>query len=206
LKRGWTKSWPLASALAACLAAWGPAAAAAAQSRGVGTRASRPSNELTVAGLRPGKDTLATAEKRFGIKAADAPVTDEGILLWSDSCTGKTLRVEVDEEGIIQSVTLSSLGEPNPDCIKAPAKRRSASRTQPLVTGHGLALGQPKTRVVELYGEAASELPATYRGREFELLFYAFDWAGSDVPQVMEVTCEHDTGQVRKITLAYPSL
>ena len=49
-------------------------------------------------------------------------------------------------------------------------------------------------------------LPATLDGREFELLFYAFDWAGSDVPQVMEITCDRKNGRVWKITLAYPSL
>ena len=43
-------------------------------------------------------------------------------------------------------------------------------------------------------------------GRELEFLFYAFDWAGPEVPQVMEVTCERSTGRVVKITLAFPSL
>jgi hypothetical protein len=37
-------------------------------------------------------------------------------------------------------------------------------------------------------------------------MFYAFDWAGSDVPQVMEVLCERATGRVVEITLAFPSL
>jgi hypothetical protein len=35
---------------------------------------------------------------------------------------------------------------------------------------------------------------------------YQFDWAGSDVPQVMEVLCARDTGRVVEITLAFPSL
>jgi hypothetical protein len=42
------------------------------------------------------------------------------------------------------------------------------------------------------------------------LLYYAFDWAGADVPQVMEVVCtlEEDgkPGRVVEITLAAPSL
>jgi hypothetical protein len=42
--------------------------------------------------------------------------------------------------------------------------------------------------------------------RELELLYYAFDWAGSDVPQVMEISCERSTGKVLEITLAFPSL
>jgi hypothetical protein len=42
------------------------------------------------------------------------------------------------------------------------------------------------------------------------LLYYAFDWAGPDVPQVMEVLCavEQDgkLGRVVEITLAASSL
>jgi hypothetical protein len=37
-------------------------------------------------------------------------------------------------------------------------------------------------------------------------MYYAFDWAGSSVPQVMEVFCARDSGRVMEITLAYPSL
>ncbi|HEV2101325.1 MAG TPA: hypothetical protein VGR58_00970 [Candidatus Acidoferrum sp.] len=40
--------------------------------------------------------------------------------------------------------------------------------------------------------------------------YYAFDWAGADVPQVMEVLCTRETdgkpGRVVEITLAGPSL
>jgi hypothetical protein len=42
--------------------------------------------------------------------------------------------------------------------------------------------------------------------RELDLLYYAFDWAGTRVPQVMEVYCDHATGRVVEITLAFPSL
>jgi hypothetical protein len=37
-------------------------------------------------------------------------------------------------------------------------------------------------------------------------MFYMFDWAGSDVPQVMEVSCDKETGRVVEIMLAFPSL
>jgi hypothetical protein len=42
------------------------------------------------------------------------------------------------------------------------------------------------------------------------LWYYAFDWAGPDVPQVMEVVCTKEQdgqpGYVVEITLAAPSL
>jgi hypothetical protein len=42
------------------------------------------------------------------------------------------------------------------------------------------------------------------------LWYYAFDWAGPDVPQVMEVVCTREkdgqAGRVVEITLAAPSL
>jgi hypothetical protein len=47
-------------------------------------------------------------------------------------------------------------------------------------------------------------------GRELELLLYQFDWAGPDVPQVMEVLCtpekEGKPGRVMEIMLARGSL
>jgi hypothetical protein len=48
--------------------------------------------------------------------------------------------------------------------------------------------------------------PSVKGEHELELLYYAFDWAGSDVPQVMEILCARESGRVMEITLAYPSL
>jgi hypothetical protein len=64
--------------------------------------------------------------------------------------------------------------------------------------------------VVQLYGAPDSRSPSTKGGRQLELLYYAFDWAGADVPQVMEVACTVKEGlppgRVVEITLAAPSL
>jgi hypothetical protein len=66
------------------------------------------------------------------------------------------------------------------------------------------------SRVVHIYGEPDSRSPSTKDGQRLELLYYAFDWAGADVPQVMEVLCtvEKDgvPGRVVEITLAASSL
>jgi hypothetical protein len=74
------------------------------------------------------------------------------------------------------------------------------------VTGLGLRIGDSQDQIVALYGEPNSSGPATKNGKELALMYYQFDWAGSDVPQVMEVLCARDTGRVVEITLAYPSL
>ena len=188
--------WPFASALVLCLVV---AASVAAQSSDGG-----PTNELSLAGLRPGRDTLAAAEKRFGMKYRDAQPQSGDIKEWLDSCSGRVLRLEISDNGLIQGVTVSSLGQKIPDCTGKATN--GALSIEKLRTSRGLALGQTKKRVIALYGEPGSQVPTTFEGREFELLYYAFDWAGSDVPQVMEVTCERGTGRVRKITLAFPSL
>jgi hypothetical protein len=41
---------------------------------------------------------------------------------------------------------------------------------------------------------------------KLELYLYTFDWAGPDVPQVMEVSCDAATQTVAEITLAAASL
>lgn len=197
MRRGWTKSWLRISALALGLLVPGLAAQE--------LPGDHHANEVTLARLRPGSDTLALAEKRFGAKHRVTPAESDDSKLWADPCTGHTLRVEVEPNGVIQSVTVSSLGRKDPDC-PGPTDGNGSLYADNLKTGRGLALGDSKKRVFALYGRPNSVVPSTLEGREFELLFYAFDWAGSDVPQVMEVTCEPESGRVRKITLASPSL
>jgi len=199
LRLVWTKLWPLVSFLALSTLTLG--LAAGAQNHG----SSAPTNELTLGGLRPGVSTLADAERRFGTKNRDTQAETDDIKQWGESCTGRSLRLEVDENGVIQIATVSSLGPRAADCAQKPTSNGPLT-IEKLKSGQGLALGQMKQRVIALYGEPDSAVPTTYEGREFELLYYAFDWAGSDVPQVMEVTCERGTGRVRKITLAFPSL
>src|SRR6202000_1854415 len=78
------------------------------------------------------------------------------------------------------------------------------------VSGHGLLIGSSCSRVLELYGQPGSRGPSTKDGQQLELLYYAFDWAGPDVPQVMAVLCTPGNsakpGRVVEITLMAPSL
>lgn len=93
-------------------------------------------------------------------------------------------------------------GERAGDCISA--------LPSPWGTGQGLRVGDACSQTVGLYGKPDSRSPSTKGGQPLELLYYAFDWAGPDVPQVLQVACtaEKDgpTGRVVQITLAASSL
>jgi hypothetical protein len=175
------------------------AATALAQQAGTPYR----SNEVTLAGLRPGRDNLAAALKRYKPKyvtdAAGAPDKKQ----WRDTCTGRLLELGVDGRLDIQTITVSALVTQDGKCDD---RRFDTLDEKSWTTGHGLRLSDPQNRVIELYGEAQSSGPSTKGGRDVEFLRYAFDWAGSDVPRAMEIDCDRDTGRVLEIVLAYSSL
>jgi len=203
LRRGWTRSSLCVSALSGLALAVGisvgmASGAAFAQSDDAGRRA----NELTLAGLRPGRDKLAAALKRYKPKYLDEQETGSA-KTWTDNCTGHSLRLELDAHSEIESITVSSQSQQESHCDQA---RFDALDIKSWVSGRGLKLGDPEDRVTQLYGEANSTGPSVKGEKELEYLYYQFDWAGSDVPQVMEIYCARDTGRVVEMTLAYPSL
>jgi hypothetical protein len=162
----------------------------------------RHTNEILLAGLRPGRDTFAVAEKRFKAKnLSEEP--NSGSKEWRDDCSGRSIRLEVDAKSVIQSVTITTLGAQEGKCSD---RRPDFLDPRNWLTGLGLRMGDSQDRVVGLYGEPNSSGPASKNRQELELMYYQFDWAGSDVPQVMEVLCARDTGRVVEITLAFPSL
>jgi hypothetical protein len=166
------------------------------------TTVRRGVNETLLAGLRPGRDTFAVAEKRFKLKNL-AESQDSEIKEWRDDCSGRSIRLELDAKSTIQSITITTLGFQEGKCSD---KRVEFLDPKNWVTGVGLRIGDPQDRIIDYYGEPNSSGPAAKNGQELELMSYQFDWAGSDVPQVMEVLCARDTGRVVEITLAFPSL
>ena len=76
--------------------------------------------------------------------------------------------------------------------------------------GRAGSQGDACWQTVALYGNPDSRGPSTKAGQPLELLYYAFDWAGPDVPQVVQVVCTPEKdglpGQVVEITLAASSL
>ena len=160
-------------------------------------------NELTLAGLRPGRDSLALAMKRYKAKYSSGDDSSSGQKQWLDPCTGHSLSLDLDDHGVIQEITVSSLIPLDGKCAD---RRTDVLDEKDWITGRGLHLGDPQDRVSELYGEANSSGPSVRGSNELEFLYYAFDSAGSDVPQAMEIYCARDTGKVVEIMLAYPSL
>jgi hypothetical protein len=159
--------------------------------------------ELTLAGLRPGRDAISKAERLFTKPSA---MGDSGASqTWRDDCRRELLSIIADADGTILEVRVSD-AEASSD-----SKHECANTSRsPWVTGHGLVIGDSCFRVLALYGQPGSRGPSTKDGQQLELFYYAFDWAGPDVPQVMTVLCRPDKdgkpGRVVEITLAAPSL
>ena len=158
-------------------------------------------DELTLAGLRPGRDAMAKALRLL----PKAPAIGDGgaSRAWRDACRHELLSIIADSNGTILEIRVA---ESAPD-----SKRGCASPTaNRWVTGHGLLVGDSCSRVPALYGQPGSRGPSTKGGQQLELFYYAFDWAGPDVPQVMTVLCtpekEEKPARVVEITLAAPSL
>ena len=157
-------------------------------------------NELTLAGLRPGVDTLSRAIAKY--KAPEIGKKGETQFSWEDVCRVESLFLDTDASGTVETIRVASHPKSTmADCDKTPRS--------PWRTGRGLAVYDSARRVMELYGEPDSRSPSTRDGQPLELWYYQFDWAGADVPQVMEVLCSKKDGQlsqVVEITLAAPSL
>jgi len=163
--------------------------------------AAQRANELTLAGLRPGRDTLARAiqlNSEFQRKSNQQDFQTE----WFDVCRDISLTIDGDSKNGIRVIRTGAWGGSTADCGKMPPG--------PWKTGRGLRVGDPAMKAAESYGEPDSKSPSTRDGQPLELWYYAFDWAGPDVPQVMEVLCTREKdgqpGRVVEITLAAPSL
>lgn len=160
-------------------------------------------NEWKLAGLLPGHTILARAEEVLGPSTERSSSGESAV--WRD-CFGNELNVDLDKKSTVTSIRISrNYDQRRPsDCTSA------VKSTKAWVTGAGLRLSESVGRVVALYGEPTSRSPSTKNGQPLELLYYAFDWAGPDVPQVMEVVCtvpkDGTPGRVVELTLAAGSL
>ncbi len=187
----------------------------------------KKANELTLAGLRPGRDSIAKAKTKFGTKNMSAT---DGTIVWN--CGDWKMTLDLDAHTAVRTVIVSdgAFAKPRTDTphsnevknIPIPCYLQTTSTALNLergegsnlknlwTTGKGLALGDSVERLTSLYGEPDSRSPSTKDGQPLELWYYAFDWAGPDVPQVMEVVCTKEkdgqAGRVVEITLAAPSL
>jgi len=197
LRHAWKRFWPLGSLAAIFLIfVLGSAGASGAQHQG-------SVNELTLAGLRPGQDKIESPKKLFRSLERDESATDGYV--WGDICTHRDLRVEVDVHHVVRTVTVSSFYKPEimAKCLETVM---APERLKKLTSGHGLLLGDACSRVTEIYGKPDSKTPSVKGVEQLQLIFYSFGWAGSDVPQVMEISCSQATGKVVEMMLAASSL
>jgi len=163
--------------------------------------AAHRANEMTLAGMRPGRASLTQAalvNKEFG-KGKSLPGDQTA---WYDPCRDLSLTIDSDGQKQVQVIRAGMWAGSTADCmLKTPS---------PWKTGLGLRVSDSVTKLETLYGPPDSKSPSTRNGQPLELWYYAFDWAGPDVPQVMEVLCtrekEGQPGRVVEITLAAPSL
>jgi hypothetical protein len=222
LKRGWTQSWRNGSALLPfCLAtalsvlpaisaqpafpAQAPLRATSSKNNNApGAIAAHRHDELTLASLRPGRDAMTKAQRLF---TKPSTIDDGGAnQTWQDTCRHELLSIIADPSGTILEVRVAENNLDSKRECAAPA----ANRANRWITGHGLVIGDSSSRVLALYGQPGSRGPSTKDGQQLELFYYAFDWAGPDVPQVMTVLCtpakDDKPGRVVEITLAAPSL
>jgi hypothetical protein len=193
LRRGWTRL--LAGVSAIPTAAMLVAAVVSAQHPFAAT--GKRFNETMLAGLRPESDAISKAERLY--KGYMRQSTE---LSWLAVCSKELLAIGADSDHKIQTIRVSAAPWISGDCNK--------HRPTPWRTGRGLRIGSPVPLAIQLYGEPDSRSPSSQNGQRLELLYYAFDWAGPDVPQVMEVLCtvepDGKPGRVVEITLAASSL
>jgi hypothetical protein len=201
LKRAWTRF--LASGSVSLVTAAAIAGQSAQPSAKLAATHPPRENELTLAGLRPGRDTLRRAKQLYSkgqkVDSSDATTT---FLEW---CQDVKLIVENDATGRIQTIrVLGGPGHPTIDCLPG------VNPVPSWITGHRVGLGDLTSAVLKTYGKPDSRSPSTRAGQQLELWYYAFDWAGPDVPQVMQVLCTPEKdgrpGRVVEITLAASSL
>jgi hypothetical protein len=157
-------------------------------------------NELTLAGLRPGRDKLSRAAQLYR-NIDPRSSTNDSQTIWKDPCRKQILTVDFDSDRKIQVIRAGAVPSTG-DCLELPPS--------PWKTGRGLRVRDPTASLLMLYGPPDSKSPSSRDGQPLELWYYAFDWAGPDVPQVMEVLCTREQhgqpGRVVEITLAAPSL
>lgn len=192
MKSSWAKFWLAVSLLAFVLEA-SPAAP--------DVNTPHRANEVTLAGLRPGKTNPKETYQRFSKKWADKVSGETNSISWYEVCNWQELTVQFDSSRLVQSVTVEQVSERIiADCTDKSYSRIDRGR---LGTGRDLLLKDRCDRVEEIYGKPQRESPSENGSEAVESLSYNFDWAGPKVPQSMTVLCgAAPLFQVVKITLA----
>ncbi len=130
------------------------AAVAAAQSSKPVTKKAvvHRANEFLLAGLRPGRDTLARATALYKKADASSPAVDSQFS-WTDKCRHERLTLDYDNEKKVQVIRVTWLPEfESTHCEASPALTSWK-------TGLGLRVHDSTGKLVQLYGRAGFEEP-----------------------------------------------
>lgn len=177
-------------ALAGCGFVYGQRAAPApAQERPGGAA------ERRLAGLQPGRDSLARAIQLYGNRYSEAFANTPDLLLWADPRKNIFLRLELDEQKRIETITVASYGPEKATPADLPATA--------VVSGRGLKLGDPLEKCLQIYGKPYFRGPSRDAGRDLLLLVYKFA-VSVELPQVMETSYDPKTERLVKMTLSFP--
>src|SRR5258708_21964793 len=93
---------------------------------------------------------------------------------WGGDCWGRSLRLELNAKGMIQRITITTLGIQEGKCSD---KRADFLDGKNWVTGVGLRIGDSQGRVVAFYRESNSSGPAAKKGRGLDLMVSQLDSA-----------------------------
>jgi hypothetical protein len=154
--------------------------------------------ESQLAGLRPGKDRLRTATNAHGPYYRRLSPDKDDVLVWVDSYKHRALRLEMDANGIIRSVTVSAIDP----IISENGKHDAPLPSVLLASGRGLRLSHNYCPdVQDAYGEPDTSKEVEFRGNTLEVLSYSFE----KPPQLLEVKCERGGGKIVEMKLAVTS-
>jgi hypothetical protein len=155
----------------------------------------KKSQESSLAGLRPGKDKLKTAINLHGPYYRKVSPDSEQSVVWVDTMKHRALRVELDEKGVIQKVTVSAIDP----LISAEDKQDAPLPSRMIATGKGLRIGyNVHDDVKDTYGDPDESTDGLRHGHNVRVLSYNFE----KNPQSLEILCERPGGRLLEITLA----
>lgn len=151
--------------------------------------------EYEIAGLRPGKDTVEKAYRRFGKDHVVKHLSGSDSAVWVDVCDSPMLTVTFDRNDIVRDATIQhSPGVTNADCDLKSYSRGVRSRMGG--TRHDLVFRDGCDRVQEIYGAPQSQGESAHNKKELK---YRYDLNGRSL--TFDVTCDSVQNYVEAIKL-----
>jgi hypothetical protein len=163
----------------------------------IATAATKPVNEIRLGGLQPGRDTLQSFKRK--VKREEPAFDGSTEHSYYEICNYQTIDVYPDSTGRLTRISVTQVTERIiADCTD---KSYSRQARRWLGSGHDLLLGDTCQQAIEIYGKPASETSGAESNSVIKSMTYDFGWAGSKVPQAMQVECSIPENKVIKMTL-----